>query len=96
MGTGVTMPHKVSVLEHLDYLTPEAKAIGAVNTIYFKGQEWWGTNTDTIGIRDAFRLNLSDEVLGRCRGRPGGWEWDLSNGNIHLTANDGVWEGVHC
>ena len=65
------MPHKVSVLEHLDHLTPEAKAIGAVNTIYFQGQEWWGTNTDTIGIRDAFRLNLSDEGLGRCRGRPG-------------------------
>lgn len=71
LGTGVTMPHKVTVLDHLDHLTPEAKAIGAVNTIFFKGQEWWGTNTDTIGIRDAFTLNLREDVLKGCRGRPG-------------------------
>lgn len=71
LGSGVTMPHKVAVLPHLDHLTPEAKAIGAVNTIFFKEGEYWGTNTDTIGIRDAFRFNLAPEVLERCRGRPG-------------------------
>lgn len=65
------MPHKVSVLQHLDRVTPEAKAIGAVNTLYLRDGEWYGTNTDTIGIRDAFTLNLPVEVLRACEGRPG-------------------------
>jgi len=75
LGSGVTMPHKVSVLPYLDHLTPEAQAVGAVNTIYFRehhGQrEMWGTNTDVIGIRDAFLSNLDERVLGNMRGRPG-------------------------
>jgi quinate dehydrogenase len=78
LGSGVTMPHKVSVLPYLDHLTPEAQSIGAVNTIFLRTSdapdgriEFWGTNTDTIGIRDAFISNLDDEVLEGCRGRPG-------------------------
>lgn len=76
LGSGVTMPHKVSVLPFLDHITPEAQAVGAVNTIFFRKndlgeREFWGTNTDTIGIRDAFLNNLSEEVVERCRGRPG-------------------------
>lgn len=73
LGSGVTMPHKVSVLAHLGpgRLTPEAKAIGAVNTVFQRDGEWWGTNTDTVGIREAITLNLSAEVLGRGAGRPG-------------------------
>lgn len=81
LGSGVTMPHKVNVIPYLDGLTPEARAIGAVNTIFLRhggtkeregGKvELWGTNTDTIGIRDAFMCNLDEEVLEQCRGRPG-------------------------
>ena len=29
----VTVPHKKSVMQYLDVISPEAKAIGAVNTI---------------------------------------------------------------
>jgi quinate dehydrogenase len=76
LGSGVTMPHKVSVSPYLDHLTPEAQAVGAVNTIFLRNnnlgeKEFWGTNTDTIGIRDAFLKNLSDEVVNECRGKPG-------------------------
>jgi quinate dehydrogenase len=76
LGSGVTMPHKVSVLPYLDHLTPEAEAVGAVNTIFFRQgdngeREMWGTNTDVIGIRDAFLSNLDEEVIGNMRGRPG-------------------------
>jgi quinate dehydrogenase len=76
LGSGVTMPHKVSVLPYLDHLTPEAEAVGAVNTVFFRqaddgSREMWGTNTDVIGIRDAFLSNLDEEVVGNMRGRPG-------------------------
>jgi quinate dehydrogenase len=75
LGSGVTMPHKVSALPYLDHLTPEAQAVGAVNTIFFRNQEgkreFWGTNTDVIGIRDAFPSNLDEGVIGDMKGRPG-------------------------
>ena len=76
LGSGVTMPHKVAVIPMLDDLTPEGKAIGAVNTIFFRAQEngsqgtrLIGTNTDCIGIRDAF-LNNYPKVAS-CKGLPG-------------------------
>jgi shikimate dehydrogenase len=33
VGANVTVPHKEAVMSHLDEVTPEAQAIGAVNTI---------------------------------------------------------------
>ena len=36
-GANVTIPHKVSVIEHLDELDQTASRIGAVNTIVNKG-----------------------------------------------------------
>ena len=80
LGSGVTMPHKVAVIPHLDNLTDEAKAVGAVNTIFFERSHssdpnaplvFTGHNTDTIGIRDAFRFNVPSHNLSRCKGRPG-------------------------
>lgn len=63
MGSGVTMPFKVAVIPHLSELTDEGKAIGAVNTIFFKtaadgSRIYCGTNTDCLGIRDAFFTNV--------------------------------------
>ena len=49
-GLNVTIPYKESVIPFLDELTPQAKAIGAVNTIDFKGNKLIGHNTDTIGF----------------------------------------------
>ena len=49
-GLNVTIPYKKSVIPFLDELTQEAKAIGAVNTIEFKGNKLIGHNTDTIGF----------------------------------------------
>ena len=77
LGSGVTMPYKVSVIPHLDHLTPEAKAIGAVNTIFLRPDPsdpnrrlWWGTNTDTIGIRDAFLNNIPSSQIEAAKGKP--------------------------
>ena len=49
-GLNVTIPHKQNVIEFLDELTPTAKAIGAVNTIYTRGNKLIGDNTDAPGF----------------------------------------------
>ncbi|KAF1833239.1 hypothetical protein BDW02DRAFT_570225 [Decorospora gaudefroyi] len=62
-GASVTMPHKVAILQHLDGLTEEGRDVGAVNTLFVQedasgNRLLMGTNTDVIGIRDAFAYNV--------------------------------------
>ena len=45
-GYSVTIPHKESVINHLDAIDPMAKKIGAVNTIVNTGGQLVGFNTD--------------------------------------------------
>jgi shikimate dehydrogenase len=67
LGVNVTYPFKQAVLSLLDDLTPEARDIGAVNTVVFKDGQRIGHNTDYIGFRDAFATELGgaprDKVL---------------------------------
>lgn len=49
-GVNVTIPHKESVRAYLDELSPEANAIGAVNTIVCDGHRLIGYNTDALGF----------------------------------------------
>ncbi|MCX6056357.1 MAG: shikimate dehydrogenase [Chloroflexi bacterium] len=49
-GLNVTIPHKQSVLPLVDDLTPSARAIGAVNTLYMKSGRLIGDNTDAPGF----------------------------------------------
>jgi len=49
-GLNVTIPHKQNVIPLLDELTPTAKAIGAVNTIYLRENKLIGDNTDAAGF----------------------------------------------
>ena len=49
-GFNVTVPYKETVMPFLDEVHPEARAIGAVNTVYRKGKRWIGTNTDMEGF----------------------------------------------
>jgi shikimate dehydrogenase len=51
-GANVTVPHKESVLPLLDHVTPEAQAIGAVNTITMR-EGLIGYNTDWQGFLTA-------------------------------------------
>jgi quinate dehydrogenase len=76
LGASVTMPHKVAIIPHLDSLTPEGAAIGAINTIYWgtnaEGEQvLCGTNTDCIGIREAILRNSSLEHVKESKGKPG-------------------------
>jgi shikimate dehydrogenase len=49
-GLNVTIPHKQAVLAYLDELTPTARAVGAVNTLYARGNRLIGENTDAEGF----------------------------------------------
>ena len=49
-GLSVTAPHKQAVMEHLDWIEPTAKEIGAVNTILVTEHELAGLNTDAAGF----------------------------------------------
>jgi len=55
-GGNVTVPHKEEVLPLCDHLTARARAIGAVNTLWFEGDMLHGDNTDALG----FAANLDD------------------------------------
>ncbi|MCL4272050.1 MAG: shikimate dehydrogenase [Anaerolineales bacterium] len=59
-GLNVTIPHKQSVIEFMDELTPTAKAIGAVNTIYFRESKLIGDNTDAPGFLSDLKRVMSE------------------------------------
>ncbi|MGB2982334.1 MAG: shikimate dehydrogenase [Candidatus Bipolaricaulia bacterium] len=64
-GANVTVPHKSTLVAALDSVTPDAKAIGAVNTIVVRrdGEETpslHGHNTDHAGFVDALQATGFD------------------------------------
>lgn len=69
-GLNVTIPYKKAVIPHLHALSPEAQAIGAVNTIRFESGRCTGHNTDYFGLKsllDRHRISLAGKrvaVLG--------------------------------
>ncbi|CAH2353335.1 putative quinate dehydrogenase [[Candida] railenensis] len=74
-AAAVTMPNKIVMVDHVDHVDDGGKAVGAINTIYSRldsegKQVRIGTNTDTIGIRDAFVYN-APELVHRAKGKPG-------------------------
>ncbi len=64
LGLNVTVPHKQAVLPYLDELSPEARRIGAVNTIHCVGGRLLGYNTDAPGVIRALRQDLAFEPRG--------------------------------
>jgi 3-dehydroquinate dehydratase / shikimate dehydrogenase len=48
-GLSVTIPHKLSIIPHLDLIDLTARRIGAVNTVVIEGNRLLGYNTDVIG-----------------------------------------------
>jgi shikimate dehydrogenase len=59
LGANVTIPHKSTILRYLDEITPEAKMIGAVNTIIKRKDTLIGINTDASGGVQALKeVNL--------------------------------------
>ncbi len=57
-GVNVTIPHKSSVIPHLDNIDDTAEKIGAVNTIKREKNELIGYNTDGKGALKSLKNNL--------------------------------------
>ena len=64
-GFNVTIPHKTAVIPFLDRLAPEARLIGAVNTVKLEGDELVGYNTDGAGFVRSLREDLGFDPAGR-------------------------------
>lgn len=70
-GFNVTMPYKKTIMPFLDVISPEAEAIGAVNTVVRREGKLYGYNTDYFGFSymlDAGNVSVKDKkalVLGR-------------------------------
>jgi shikimate dehydrogenase len=64
-GLNVTHPCKQLILEHLDELSPDAAALGAVNTVVLRAGRATGHNTDTTGFAESLARGLPDARLGR-------------------------------
>jgi shikimate dehydrogenase len=58
-GYNITIPYKEAVLPFLDFITPKALKIGAVNTVYYRDQKVIGDNTDYDGFKYMFLQHLS-------------------------------------
>lgn len=65
-GFNITIPYKESVMSHLDYISDEAKRIGAVNTVVLKEDKLYGYNTDYFGIDIMLKsknVNVENKVV---------------------------------
>jgi shikimate dehydrogenase len=62
-GLNVTHPFKQSIIGELDELSPEAAAIGAVNTVVFQAGRAIGFNTDCWGFAESFRREMQGAKL---------------------------------
>ncbi len=49
-GFNITIPHKQGIMAELAEVSPLAKSVGAVNTVWRDSNQWHGTNTDVEGF----------------------------------------------
>jgi shikimate dehydrogenase len=64
-GLNITHPCKQAVIPLLHELSPEAQAIGAVNTIRFHAHRRIGYNTDAWGFGEGFRRGMGGVSVAR-------------------------------
>ncbi len=64
-GLNITFPCKQTIIPLLDELSPEARGIGAVNTVVLKDGKRIGHNTDCLGFAEGFRRGLPGVALER-------------------------------
>ncbi|RYB03914.1 shikimate dehydrogenase [Lichenibacterium ramalinae] len=64
-GLNITHPCKQAVIPLLTELSPDARAIGAVNTVLFRDGARVGHNTDWSGFAEPFKRGMAGAPLGR-------------------------------
>lgn len=65
-GFNVTAPFKQSIIPFLDHLSKSAKSIGAVNTVYKRDNQWYGDNTDYLGILNSIQKEMAFTEIKNC------------------------------
>lgn len=67
-GFNITAPHKIRVMEYLDWVCPEAQHMNSVNTIVNRDGVWHGFNTDGEGyceslLAEGFTIQNKDILM---------------------------------
>ena len=78
-GVNITVPYKKYFLDKLDYISDEAKGIGAINLLYIKDNKFYGDNTDYYG----FKYTLTKNDI------------DIKNKKIAIIGKGGASAGVY-
>jgi 3-dehydroquinate dehydratase / shikimate dehydrogenase len=94
-GLSVTAPHKQTVMDCLDWIDPDAKEIGAVNTIVVDNDRLLGYNTDAAGLMDPLLSRFATlhdarvAIIGAGgAARAAIWALQRQNANVTLFARD--------
>ncbi len=100
-GLSVTAPHKLAVMELLDWVEPAAREMGAVNTIVVEGETLRGFNTDAPGFLKPLVQMFGDLRDARCAvfGAGGAasaalWSLARAGANATVVARDGTKAGA--
>ena len=89
-GLSITAPHKQAVMECLDWIAPEAKEIGAVNTVVVERHRLLGYNTDAAGLIEPLLTltgslaNKNTAIIG-AGGAARAAVWALRNAGAEVT-----------
>ncbi len=65
MGTNVTIPHKIDVMNYLDEIDEKAQLFGAVNTIKNVDGKLYGYNTDGTGLTKSIKDASGESIEGK-------------------------------
>ncbi|HYV12015.1 MAG TPA: shikimate dehydrogenase [Pyrinomonadaceae bacterium] len=94
-GLSITAPHKQTVMECLDWIDPDAKEIGAVNTVVVEGDRLLGYNTDAAGFIDPLLTRFTTlrdakvAIIGAGgAARAAIWALQRQNANVTLFARN--------
>ncbi len=75
IGANVTIPHKETAFQAMDYCDASARHLRAVNTICFRGGEIIGSNTDGAGFIASLTIaaEIAEETTNKVANKNIGW-----------------------
>ncbi|MBD0307715.1 MAG: shikimate dehydrogenase [Microcoleus sp. T1-bin1] len=88
-GFSITIPHKQAILPLLSSVSPIARSIGAVNTVYLTDKGWCGTNTDVEGFLAPLQTPPTPPYQGGAKDATSG----LETGNTAVESSPPPYQG---